>query len=91
LKEGMPIYTDFSVLAFDEPTFYFEIYNYQNSGIWKTITSFSGKKDDDFSPIESYGETHFNTSPFHYYINEKELKNIEEITQDHNVKFRMRI
>ena len=91
LKEGMPIYTDFSVLAFDEPTFYFEIYNYQNSGIWKTITSFSGKKDDDFSPIESYGETHFNASPFHYYINEKELKNIEETIQDHNVKFRMRI
>ena len=90
LKEGMPIYTDFSVLAFDEPTFNFEI-NYQNPEVWKTITSFSGEKDDDFSPIESYGEIHFNASPFHYYINKKELKKIEEITQDHNVQFRMRI
>jgi hypothetical protein len=90
LKEKMPIYADFSVLAFDDPVFNFEIYNYKNSGIWETSSSFSGEKAT--TTLTEYGGIHFNAHPFRYSITNKQLiEAIDEITQDHNVRFRMRI
>lgn len=89
LKEGMPIYTDFSVLAFDEPTFYFEI-DYYGSGVWDTKTSFKGIKTT--TTLEKYGEVFFNTPPSQYYVSGKQLiETIGEITQDYNAQFRMRV
>ena len=90
LKEGMPIYTDFSVLAFDKPTFIFEIYDYPNSKNWNTITSFEGTKMA--TTLTNYGGVYFNTPPSRYYVTGKQLiETINEITQDHSVQFRMRI
>lgn len=94
LKETMPIWLDFSVLAFDAPTFVFEIQNYENSGPddWKAIKSFEGIEISTDSTLTKYGDISFNTHPNCYYVSGKELiESISEITQNHKVRFRIRI
>lgn len=91
LKEGMPIHCDFSVLAFNTPTFNLEVYNLNGSQIWESLKSnFSINSED--SGLTSYGDYKFNTSPKIYYVSSVVIKGkIDEVLSNHEIQFRMTI
>ena len=89
LKESMPIYCSFSVLAFDQP--YLILEQLDNNGKWFEIYTSSLSECIEDLNINNYGDFIFNTSPKCYYINSKKIMEIEEILSNYNTNFRARV
>lgn len=91
IKESMPFYLDFSVLAFDNPRFQFELFNFNNSGKWTSYGDTNLAYSTATTSLNKYGGIGFNTPPKSYALLNCQLPTLEEITQDHLIKARIKV